>query len=342
MHAGKRFTTLQALRWTRGDIATFTLISSIPVLLYEVLDWKWLTIPWLPIALVGTAVAFITGFKNNASYDRLWEARKIWGAIVNTSRSWAMLAIDFVNNDHAIEKRTPAELREIHKRLIHRHVAWLTALRYQLRQPKVWENLATDKSSQEFRDKYYFVPEVKNRLEDDITPYLSTEEKKYVLSKRSKPTHILKLQSKDLKELRQKGYIENFRHMELEKILVDLFTHQGKSERIKNFPYPRQYTTINTIFIWIFILLIPFGMMHEFEKMGSELLVWLTIPFTVIAAWVFHTMDRIGTSSESPFEGGANDIPITALSRTIEIDIREMLDETDLPTPIQPMNNILS
>ncbi|GJM36148.1 MAG: hypothetical protein DHS20C18_51490 [Saprospiraceae bacterium] len=341
MHAGKRFTTFQALMWTRNDILVFLIIGTLPVILYDLLDLKWLSIPWLPIALVGTAVAFITGFKNNASYDRLWEGRKIWGAIVNTSRSWGMMVLDYVNNDHALQKLSEAELKTIHQRLIYRHIAWMTALRFQLRAPRVWENMTHDKSNIEFRDKYFDVVETKHKLEDDIHSFLSEEEKKYILSKKNRATHLIRLQSKDLKELKQQGYIEDFRHMDLENKLVDFYTHQGQGERIKNFPYPRQYTTINSIFIWIFILLLPFGMMYEFEKIGDHF-VWLTIPFTVISAWVFHTMDKIGTSSESPFEGGANDIPITALSRTIEIDLREMLDETDLPEPVQPVNDILS
>ena len=341
MHSGKRYTTIQALIWTRREILLFAIISVIPVIIYEYLGWKWLSIPWLPIALVGTAVAFITGFKNNASYDRLWEARKIWGAIVNSSRSWGIMVLDYINNDHAIEKLPEEGLHKIHKRLIYRHVAWLTALRFQLRSPRVWEVMSHSKANQEFRDAHFDVPETKHKLEDDIDPFLSAEDKEYVFQKKNRATHLIRLQSKDLKELRQAGYIEDFRHMEMENMLVDFYTQQGKSERIKNFPYPRQYTTVNTVFIWLFILLLPFGMMHEFEKMGDHF-VWLTVPFTVIAAWVFHTMDRIGTSSESPFEGGANDVPITALSRTIEIDLREMLDETELPEPIQPMNDILS
>lgn len=342
MHAGKRFTTLETIIWTRYDIMIFVVVGVVPVILYQVLGFKWLAIPWLPIALVGTAVAFITGFKNNASYDRLWESRKIWGAIVNTSRSWGILALDFVTNDHASNKLSKDELQKIQQRLIYRHLAWLTALRFQLRQPKVWEHMANSKESQHYRDQHFDIPETKHKLEDDIQPFLSNKEKEYIFSKKNRATQIIRMQSKDLKELKQKGYIDDFRHMEMEKILVDLYTHQGKSERIKNFPYPRQYTTINSIFIWIFILLLPFGMVHEFEKLGNGNLVWLTVPFTVLAAWVFHTMDKIGTSSESPFEGGPNDVPITALTRTIEIDLREMLDETNIPEAVKPMNNILS
>jgi putative membrane protein len=81
-------------------------------------------------------------------------------------------------------------------------------------------------------------------------------------------------------------------------------------------------------------------MIQEFEKLGHNF-VWATIPFTVLVSWVFHTMERIGEASENPFEGGPNDVPITSLARTIEIDLREMLDETEIPPKIESKNNIL-
>ena len=129
--------------------------------------------------------------------------------------------------------------------------------------------------------------------------------------------------------------------MELEGLLVELFTLQGQCERIKNFPYPRQFATLNLMFVRLFIALVPFGMLGEFAKLGGDF-VWLTIPFSALVAWVFNMMERIGESTENPFEGSANDVPITALTRTIEIDLREMLDETDIPEPLKPQNLILS
>jgi ion channel-forming bestrophin family protein len=90
MHTGNHYSFKEVLHWTRRDIFWMLLIATIPTVCYKLLDWKWISLPWLPIALLGTAVAFVVGFKNNASYDRLWEARRIWGAILNFSRSWAI------------------------------------------------------------------------------------------------------------------------------------------------------------------------------------------------------------------------------------------------------------
>lgn len=338
MHIGRSYSLKEVLIWTRRYIYIFIAISSIPVLIYELAGHIWIAIPWLPIALIGTAVAFLVSFKNNASYDRMWEARKIWGAIVNSSRSWTIMVKDFITNEFASDPATEEELNTIKKRLVLRHVAWLTALRHQLRQHKPWES-QMKKSNQEYRRKF-ILPEQAISLEEDLRPYLSPEEKAYVLSKGNRASHLISLQSADLKALKLRGLIDDFRHMELEKMLVDLYTQQGKSERIKNFPYPRQYATINRYFIWLFVILVPFGMMQEFMKLGTHI-AWLSIPFSTVVAWVFHTMEMVGESSENPFEGGPNDIPITSMSRSIEIDIRQMLEEEDLPAPVAANNTIL-
>ena len=139
MHSGKNFSLKEVLTWTRKDIYTLLIISAIPTLCYELLGWHWLAIPWLPIALLGTAVAFVVGFKNNASYDRMWEARKSWGAIVNASRTWGIMVMDFVSTQYSKQGLTPEEIHAKKLQLINTHFAWITALRFQLREARVWE-----------------------------------------------------------------------------------------------------------------------------------------------------------------------------------------------------------
>lgn len=338
MHAGKTFGLGEAIIWTRRDILKYLLLSTILTIAYELFDIKWITIPWLPMALIGTAVAFLIGFKNNATYDRMWEARKIWGAIINISRTWGIMVKDFVSNQHAQNPLSDSDLKKTHSRLIHRHLAWLTALRYQLRQPRVWEYME-DSHNKEYK-KYFKVPEEETPIDEELAKYLSKEEMDYVLGKKNRATQIINLQSKDLRELLEKGLIEDFRHMEMENMLKAFYDEQGKSERIKTFPYPRQFATLNLYFVWLFLILLPIGMLGEFAKLGHDL-IWLNIPFSTLVSWVFHTMEKIGESTENPFQGGANDVPITNISRTIEIDLREMLDEEDIPEPTQPVNHIL-
>ena len=346
MYTKQKYSAKSMLWWTRHDTSVLIVIALIPVIVYEVLDQKWLHLPWLPIAVVGTAVAFIISFQNTASYDRVWEARKIWGGIVNTSRSWGIVVNDFITNDFAEDQASERALGGIREALIFRHIAWLTALRHAMRQPRPWERSMEAPSNKEWGDAIG-VREHRVSLKDELVPYLSTEQLDYVLGKSNKATQLLSLQSKQLRELRTRGLIDDFRHMEMENILVELYTLQGKSERIKNFPYPRQYATLNSFFLWIFVLLLPFGVMFEFDKIGNALVerypiigahfIWLSIPFSVLVMWVFHTMERIGRVSENPFEGTPNDVPITTISRGIEIDLREMLDEdpTSIPGPIE-------
>jgi len=168
------------------------------------------------------------------------------------------------------------------------------------------------------------------------------------LSKNNRAAQLLSVQSTALRKLYDEGMLDNFRFMGMHSALTQFSEHQGKSERIKNFPYPRQYATINTLFIRLFCILLPFAMLSEFDSLNNTVsgvlkgyMVWLVIPFSVLISWVYTSLDQVGESTENPFEGSPNDVPISQMSRTVEIDIREMLGETDLPPVLQPKNNII-
>ncbi len=337
--------------WTRWEIYFFVLVSLVFTVLYEVVGLSWLRIPWTPIVLIGTAVAFLIGFQNNAAYERAWEARKIWGGIVNSSRTWGMMTQDMVTNEHAHEPATEAELDEQKKVLIYRHIAWLTGLRHAMRQTKPWEVFREQWTNQEWL-KMIGIPEEGTTLEADLKPLLSDQEYQYVLQKTNKAVAILALQSRHLRALKERGLVWEFSFLDLENVLAELFNLQGKSERIKNFPYPRQYATLSYDFVRIFVILLPIGVIPQFAILGESLsvsfptvapyIVWAGIPFTVVVSWVFNTMQRIGTVGENPFEGSANDVPISTIARGIEIDLREMLDEDRalIPEPLPVIYNV--
>jgi putative membrane protein len=340
----KRYSVKNLVVWTRWETLVFIIYAAVITALYAVLDFTFLNLPWTPIALIGTAVAFVVGFQNNSAYGRIWEARKIWGGIVNTSKTWGMKIQDMVSDEHS---KTPVDAKFIanqKRQLIYRHIAWMTSLRHAMRQPKPWEVSMKEHTNKEWENLIH-IPERLTSLEDDLKPYLSPEEKAYILNKGSKATALLFLQSKHIRELKEKHLIWEFSFLELENVLQELFTLQGQSERIKNFPYPRQFATLSNLFVKIFILLLPFGIIPEFSKIGIAMLdkfpivgnyfVWLAIPFCVIVSWVFHTMERIGRVGENPFEGTANDVPISTISRGIEIDLREMMDENNELIPKQ-------
>jgi len=341
MYTQKVFSIKDMTLWTRIETFKFIGIAVLEVLLFNLSDHA-LRIPFTPIALIGTAVAFIIGFQSNSAYGRIWEARQIWGGIVNSSRTFGMMAKNFINNDHAKKPASEEELHNEIKILSHRHIAWLTALRYAMRQPKPWEYVMQERTNKEWA-KMIYVPEFQIPFEEAISPYISQDDLNYIQHKSNKQTALLYLQSQHLQKLKKRGLIWEFSYLELQNVLKELFTHQGKSERIKNFPYPRQFASILFYFTWIFILTLPIAIASQFADMGQELadkvkgiqqyFVWLSVPFSVVVMWIFHTMNRIGRVGENPFEGSANDVPISTIARGIEIDLRQNLGESEKEIP---------
>lgn len=340
----KRYSVKDMVLWTRGETLIYLLYAGIITVLYKVFGFTFLNVPWTPVALIGTAVAFLVGFQNNSAYGRIWEARMIWGAIVNTSRTWGMKIQDMVTNEHSNPKVSEDAIRQHKKTLIYRHIAWMTALRYAMRTRKSWETQHKSKTNREWSNMIH-IPEEVSTLEDNLMMYLSEKEKDYVLSKNNKQTALLYLQSQHIRELKEKGLIWEFAFLELENVLESLFTHQGKSERIKNFPYPRQYASLGLYLTRVFTILIPFGLIPEFAEIGNTMVddffivgkyfIWIAIPFCAVVSWAFHTMERLARTGENPFEGGPNDVPISTISRGIEIDLRQMLDEDSNEIPSQ-------
>lgn len=333
MHAGKKFGAIEFIVWTRRSIYCLSVLSAIPTILYYC-GWKFLSFPWQPIAIMGTAVAFIVGFKNNASYSRLWEARQIYGSIINESRSFGYILRD------SLSVKNPVKVKE----MFLRHYAWLTALRFQLREPRAWENMNTPQYEEYARK--YDICEKLLKLDDELKKYLSEDELKYILSKKNRATQLMASQSKVLSDAYRKGEINDFQWTQINQQLIKLTDNQGRVERIKNFPYPRNFSSITSYLLLLFIVFVPFGLLKEFDKLGDGTAVegftlWFNIPFSLLVTWCFHTLDSVGEASVNPFEGSPNDVPITQISRTIEIDMRDMLDETDLPAPIPPRHNII-
>jgi putative membrane protein len=222
---------------------------------------------------------------------------------------------------------------------VHRHIAWLTALRFQLRAPRAWETM-TEPSNARYRERNYEVPELTGDLVAELAKLLSPEDHAAVVRASNRATQILALQSAHLAQLAADGVVDSFRHVTLERLVADLYDLQGRCERIKNFPYPRQFATLNGYFKTALIGALPFALLPEFSKLGPAY-VWVTIPTSAIVSWVFHMLEKIGEATENPFMGGPNDVPISAMSRTIEIDLRELLGETP-PAPLGPIHNILS
>ena len=325
--------------WTRKATMLFLANATIPVLLHVLLGFSFLTIPWSLVGLVGTAVAFLIGFQNNSAYDRVWEARKIWGGIVNSTRTFSVYVRDMVENDE-----------EAVKRILYRHRAWLTALRFSMRDQKEWEiPQVTDPKIIERFNRLRYNPERVESLKDSLSPLLNEEEMNWVMSSPNKQGAVLALQSRDLSELKRAKKIWEFSYLKIEELIEELYTLQGKSERIKNFPYPRQFFTLGIHLTWVFIFLLPYAMIPEFAKIGESLsqttqidaswFVIASIPFVACVSWVFHTMGRLGRAGENPFEGTIHDVPISGIARTLEIEISHLLNEKG-PEPFPVVSSV--
>jgi len=312
-------------------------------ILYQYTALRDFSIPWLPLSIIGTAVAFYVGFKNNQAYDRLWEARIIWGGIVNSSRMWGSNALAFLTGP-GTEKKSEEELRQLKKVLIYRHIAWLYKLRKQLLEPAAWEHLSL---------KGFYGTDARTKMQkfglglfgEDITDkqtqkYLSDAEYKMLPSFKNAAAQMINRQSQELATLRKSGHLGEFEHVTLQGILNDFYDHQGKAERIKRTPFPRQFGSFGFIMICLFIVMLPFGFFSEFSKMGTYG-IWLAVPFLIIISWVYVVMELVGDYSENPFEGLSNDVPMLSICRNIEIDLLQQLGETDLPEAIKPINHVL-
>lgn len=336
MYTKPRFSIFRGVLWTWRIFPAVLAWAGVITSLHVVAGYEWLRLPGLPVTLLGTAMAFYLGFKGSAAYDRVWEARKIWGGIVNTSRTWGTYVTTLVTDLH-IREPAPTPLESVHRELVYRHVAWLIALRTQLLQPRSWEH--RQEWNNQYRRRLDTMPFPDARLRDELTPFVAAAELDAIMGKKNRATQLLQRQGERLKALYATRRIEDFRHMQLVGVLEELYTLQGKCERIKNFPLPRQYATANHWFVVLFIILLPFALLSAFQASDlPDAWTWATVPVAALIGWVFYTWDMVVEYSEIPFEGLINDIPMAALSRGIEIDLREMLGETDLPPGVEAID----
>ena len=307
MHVGKSYGLFEFLHWTRRRIYPLAAVAGGVVALHQLGGWHWLSLPWPVLALLGTAASFIVGFKNSQSYGRTVEAQQIWASIAAASRYWGLLCRDFPTDEHAVHG------------LVARHLAWLTAVRYQLRAPRVWEAAASAQNA-EYRERTFVVAERRVPLEAELVRYLAPDDVAQLLGGDDIPGALTSRQSHALRDLFRNQALQMLQYAEMQKTLKDLIDQHARAQRIKNFPYPRQYAVVNSLFIWLFALLLPLGTVGEFARLGAQA-AWLAIPFSVLIGWMYLALDQVGESTENPFEGSANDVPITYLARSIEHEL---------------------
>lgn len=249
------------------------------------------THPWLenvllplPItAILGTAVSLLLAFRTSQSYDRWWEARKVWGAIVNDSRTFVRQLIQFIHEGHQKEINAFSE----------RQIIWTFALGESLRK-------------QSFSEK--------------VKAYLSIHK----IEAANIPNVLIDEHSKQLKRLAKENILSEFQIMQLNATLTNYCNSMGMCERIKNTVFPRAYSLLLHTLIYVFTLLLPFGL--DDSKIVVEIALTILIPI------IFISIEKTAIIMQDPFENSPVDIPVTALAQTIEINIRQMLGERITPT----------
>lgn len=260
----------------------------------------YIEVPSLVPTILGPALAFFIGFNNNQAYDRWWEARKIWGALVNDSRSWARQMIHYTSANTAEEIN---ELRKLRRRTIYRHIAFLYALKENLR----------------------------DSSENSYKKFLKPKEYEQVNSASNVHNAILNEQSNDLEFMSKRGWIDGFRFIEMNKTLTRFCDQMGMSERIKNTVFPSTYIFYTRVFIWFLIVSMTF--------VATDLVNFWSIPIGVFVGYVFLVTHKVGLTILNPFAPTPSGISLDQIARTIEINLLETLGEKEIPKPIQPINN---
>ena len=250
-------------------------------------------LPELPLPIptfLGTAMSVILGFKMSQSYDRWWEARKVWGALVNDSRSWVMQLQGFV----------AGEQRDRITRMSHRIIAFNYALGESLR--------GVDPIA-------------------SITRFSGSEDGQRAQRHQNKALALLQMNAHDLKRLREEGLIDAYSHVQLDSTLVRLCDSMGKAERINSTVFPVTYRIFLHFAIYLFVILLSVSL--------KDVSTLLEIPLLTLMALVFFMLEKTAYVLQDPFRNRPSDIPVTAISRTIEINVRQLLGESKAPEPLK-------
>lgn len=316
--------------------------SFVAVYLHEVSGYTWIVMPVLPVTLIGIAVSLYLGFKSVSAYNRWWEARTALGGISAKSREWAIQVQSLIFND------TSAAPADVVKELIYRHLAWIYAVAYMLHRTS---RLKASKRTRFFRHRRidHDTPNMRQDPES-FGRFLKPAEYAAAQTYRNPATYLIRRQAETVRELARAGYLDSVRQYGMTALLARLDHDHGVCERIKHTPFPRQIAYFGTVFTWLFIVLLPLAFLDVFEGEAgrhnmSTLLthefMFSLVPFAMLIAWMFFMIEKVGDSSEDPFEGGVNDVPILALCRLTEIDLMQALGETNIPPALEPVDDVL-
>jgi len=244
--------------------------------------------------VLGTVLSLLLAFKSNQAYDRWWEARIVWGAIVNDSRSLIRQLLSFMADPYV-----SVNVKNFQEQFTMRQIAWCYSLGQALR-----GELPTG----------------------GLNKYLNPEELAFVSKHDNVPNALLQLHGRDLKMLLQEKQLNKFQQVEMEETLSRLCDSMGKCERIKNTVFPVTYSLYIHFSLFIFVLLLPFALLEVFGA--------LVIPMVTTIAASFFLIEKMAIHLQDPFENKPTDTPVTAIANTIERNLKQMIDDQKVPEKI--------
>lgn len=260
-----------------------------------------------PFTIVGLALGIFLGFRNNTAYDRFWEGRKLWGRLVNTSRSLTRQILTLVGPlPHGAPNHDEAALAALREDLVHRVIAYVHAFRLHLRND---EDLS------------------------DVEAILGPDEVAALRPESNRPIAILQGLGNRFRQAWDDDLVHAMHLPVLERSLETLTDIQGGCERIKSTPIPFSYTVLMHRTVAVYCLCLPFALVPSIE--------FITPVVVALVTYTFFGLDAIGDEIENPFDGTDNDLPLHQLSRMIDINLRERLGEENLPEPLKPVDHVL-
>ena len=297
MVVADRFRVTDTLREVWRPLAALFLLDILVTIAYVGLGWTWIVPAGLPLPLLGTGLAVFLGVRNNTAYARWWEARTLWGGVLNNSRSYARALTVLM---------APAEAAPLRTALVRHQIAWAHALRCSMRR----EDPA-----------------------QDIAPFLPPDTLARVAEAANPPFAIQREMADLLVDARRDGWLDGIEAAALNTTLTALTDCQGGLERIRNTPMPQQYAAFSRVFVTAYCLMLPFGIVPDLNV--------LTPLGSAVIGFVFLALDRSGRHLEDPFMRSVYDVPMSAITRTVEIDLRQAVGDPDAPPPLHPVRGVL-
>lgn len=255
-----------------------------------------ISIPMAVPTVLGTIISLLLAFRSNQAYDRWWEARIVWGAIVNDSRTLARQIMFLMENTYE-----PESIDLFKQRMIKRQIAWCYALGSGLRKEDP-------------------MPLIKKFVPEDECEYVSEFDNKHI--------GLLQLHARDLNNALKQGWINSYQQIEIDRTITRLCDSMGKCERIKNTVFPSTYSLYINLALHFFILLLPFGLV--------ELFGFLMVPVLVVLAGCFFLIEKMAIHLQDPFENKPTDTPVMTISRNIERDLKQMISDKQVPSVYEP------